>query len=533
MSKEMNKKHLKKVYTDFLKENQTPSDLPATEKDALTKLDHTPAGSKVRVRFAPSPTGGLHIGGLRTAIYNYLFAKKHGGDFLLRIEDTDRTRFVDTAEDYIKDALAWVGITPDESPWNGGPNAPYRQSERDYKPFIEELIAKGGAYYAFDSSEELTAARGDRQDWSYNRQTRMNMKNSFTMSKEEVEAKVKEGNYVVRFNTPENKTVSFTDIVRGNVSFNSNQTDDKVLIKSDGIPTYHFANICDDHNMEITHVIRGEEWLPSTPLHIMLYDAFGWKPPMFAHLPLLLNPDGKGKLSKRKANEYGIPVFPLDWEQTDDKGEKNVNTGFKGKGYESDAIVNFLCLLGWSPGDNREMLTMDELVDAFSLEGIQKAGAKFDIKKADWFNQQYLKKSKTDDVFKASGISDEEKSKYTPEQLDKIAELAKERSVFKTDFKAVVDIFFGTPAIDATKIEPEFKTVFSKFVNDVEGVEWRGEVIKQKIFDICNEVEIKMGKVMPSLRMALTGGIPGPDLMTTSEIIGKEETLSRLKTALA
>jgi glutamyl-tRNA synthetase len=499
--------------------------------------------SKVRVRFAPSPTGGLHIGGLRTAILNYLFAKKHGGDFLLRIEDTDRTRFVDTAENYIKEALEWVGIVPDESPWKGGPHAPYRQSERDYKPFIDELIAKGGAYYAFDTSEELDAARGGRQDWSYNRQTRMNMKNSFTMSKEEVEAKLNAGvPYVVRFNTPDNKTVNFTDIVRGDVSFNSNQTDDKVLIKSDGIPTYHFANICDDHNMEITHVIRGEEWLPSTPLHIMLYEAFGWKAPEFAHLPLLLNPDGKGKLSKRKANEYGIPVFPLDWAQTDENGVTNINVGFKGKGYESDAIVNFLCLLGWSPRDNREVMSMNELIDAFSLDGIQKAGAKFDIKKAEWFNQQYLKNVSSTDVLVS--VSEELKSKYSKEDLEKIAELSKERSVFRSDFKSYLDIFFAMPKTNFNKIDEKgklvisaedyenFKKVFSQFTEDANNVEWKGDVIKQKIHDICDKMGIKMGKVMPSLRMALAGGVSGPDLMTTSQILGKDETINRLKAAL-
>lgn len=517
----------------FVKEIENMSNSKKEQMSKNTNSSEVSTKRPIVVRFAPSPTGGLHIGGLRTAIYNYLFAKKNGGKFLIRIEDTDRTRFVESAEQYIQDSLSWVGVKLDESPWNEGKNGPYRQSERDYSSHIAELIAKGGAYYAFDTSEELTAARGDRQDWSYNRQTRLNMKNSFTLPKEEVERLVAEGNFVIRFNTPENKTVVFKDIVRGVVSFNSNQTDDKVLVKSDGIPTYHFANICDDHNMEVSHVIRGEEWLPSTPLHVMLYEAFNWEAPEFAHLPLLLNPDGKGKLSKRKANEYGIPVFPLDWEQTDAEGNKNVCQGFAGK-YEPEAIVNFLCLLGWSPGDNREVMGMDELIEAFSLDGIQKAGAKFDIKKADWFNHQYLKKISTDEVLKSAGISDEQKSKYTPEQLDKISELAKERSVFRTDFKAVVDIFFSTPKIDMSKIEPEFKSVFSKFLDGVESItEWKGEHVKHEIHDICTNTEIKMGKVMPSLRMALTGGIPGPDLMTTSEIIGKEETLSRLRTALA
>lgn len=395
------------------------------------------------------------------------------------------------------------------------------------------MIAKDGAYYAFDTTAELTEARGDRQDWSYNPITRMSMCNSFTLSKEEVEKRISRGdNYVIRFNTPVNKTVKFVDIVRGSVSFNSNQTDDKVLIKSDGIPTYHFANICDDHNMEISHVIRGEEWLPSTPLHIMLYEAFGWTPPQYAHLPLLLNPDGKGKLSKRKAVEYGISVFPLDYEQIDENGNKTTNLGFKGMGYESSAFVNFLCLLGWSPGDNREVMDMEELIQAFSLEGIQKAGAKFDIKKADWFNQQYLKNVDVKEVFSSAKISEEQMSKYTPEQLEKIAELARERSIFRSDFKAVVDIFFSTPVIDKIKIENDFKTVFSKIVEE-SNIEWKADTIKQKIHDVCGEYNIKMGKVMPSLRMALAGGISGPDLMTTSVILGKKETLERISNAIS
>ncbi len=486
---------------------------------------------KVRVRFAPSPTGGLHIGGLRTAIFNYLFAKKHGGDFILRIEDTDTTRFVESAEKYIKEALEWIGIIPDESPWKDGPHTPYRQSERNYKDYINILIANESAYYAFDTAEELEAARGNKQDWSYNRQTRMNLNNSLTLSKDLVELKLKNGDpYVIRFNTPRNKIITFKDLIRGNVTFNSNQIDDKVLIKSDGIPTYHFANICDDHDMEISHVIRGEEWLPSTPLHILLYEAFGWVAPEFVHLPLILNPDGKGKLSKRKANEYGIPVFPLDWEQTDENGDKTTNIGFKGKGYESDAILNFLCLLGWSPGENREVMNLGELIDSFSFKGIQKAGARFDIKKADWFNHQYLKNKSTEFVFSESGYVLNEIIEYNMEKLNKIADLAKERSYFRKDFKAVVDIFFKTP-INDNIIEDDFKNIFRKFIN-FNINEWKADIIKQTIFDICTESNMKIGKLMPSLRIILTGGISGPDLMTTMEILGKEETIKRISLSL-
>jgi len=353
------------------------------------------SNTSVRVRFAPSPTGPLHMGGVRTALYNYLFAKKHNGTFLIRIEDTDQTRFVPGAQDYIMDALKWCGIIPTEGPGLGGDFGPYVQSERRelYRPYADELIKNEKAYYAFDSSEELTQMREQAlkmgmPNWQYNNVTRGSMKNSLSLPADEVQKRLDNGDpYVIRMKMPRNVDVRFEDEIRGWVVVNTNNIDDKVLFKSDGMPTYHLANIVDDHLMKITHVIRGEEWLPSAPLHVMLYDAFGWDCPKFAHLPLLLKPDGNGKLSKRDGDRLGFPVFPTDWKSADDE----IYTGYREQGYFPEAFINMLAFLGWNPGTTQELFNLDELVESFSLNRVAKAGAKFDPDKTKWFQQQYLR----------------------------------------------------------------------------------------------------------------------------------------------
>lgn len=523
------KGHVKDNALDILAKNSGKQD-PAVQT-TLKKLDEVEPGEKVVCRFAPSPTGFLHIGGIRTALYNYLFAKKHNGIFYLRLEDTDQKRFVGDAEKYIKDALEWVGIETDYSPWQGGPNGPYRQSERDYTKHTKFLLDNGMAYYAFDTEADLTKSRKDIPNFAYDYKTRMSLRNSLALPADEVTKLLQSGApYVIRFKTPENQTVKFTDIVRGDVSFNTAQTDDKVLVKSNGIPTYHMANVCDDHDMGTTHVIRGEEWLPSTPLHILLYDAFGWKRPKFAHLPLLLNPDGKGKLSKRNALKYGFPVFPMGGEGEDETGKKVKYTGFKDAGYEPDALINFLLLLGWNPGDNREIMTTAEMISDFSLSHVHKAGARFDIEKAKWFNQSYVKNRPDEESMKHVDFGD---THYNDDQKNKILKLAKERSHFTHDLQHTIDLFVNPVHVsdaDKAKIAPEFKTVFNDFVN--RDIDWSPEVIKQTIFDVCAEKGVKMGKVMPGLRMALVAGVQGPDLMTTMDILGREESINRIKSVI-
>ena len=500
---------------------------------SLDSLDSLSPGGKVVTRFAPSPTGFLHIGGVRTALYNYLFAKKHGGIFYVRIEDTDQKRFVGDAEKYIQDALEWCGIEPDYAPWKGGPNGPYRQSERDYSKHTQTLLDKGMAYYAFDTEEEINAARTKDPHFAYSFKTRMDMRNSLSLSKEEVDGLIKSGvPFVIRFKTPENKTILVNDIIRGEVSLNTNQTDDKVLVKSNGIPTYHMANVCDDHDMGTTHVIRGEEWLPSTPLHIMLYEAFGWTAPQFAHLPLILNPDGKGKLSKRKALSMGIPAFPMGGEGEDDKGTKVKYLGFKDEGYEPDAMLNFLVLLGWSPTDSQELMTMADMISKFDLGHVHKAGARFDIDKAKHFNQQHLNVYRSDeDILKHIDIGSE--YTYSPENMAKIVDICKKRAVFSKDLQQVADIFFKPVLIKETDLKlltDDYKKVFTQFI--LKDIDWKNEVIKQTIHDICQSLGVKMGKVMPALRVAIAGGLSGPDLVSTMEILGKEESIKRINNTL-
>lgn len=502
-------------------------------KQTLDALDHAPAKGKVVTRFAPSPTGSLHIGGVRTAIYNYLFAKKHGGVFYLRIEDTDSSRFVGSAEDQIKRTLEWIGIEPDYSPWNPGPNGPYRQSERDYTQHIKTLIDGGHAYYAFDDDVDMEKARTESKFFSYNVEQRMKMKNSLTLSKEETERLISEGQkYVVRFKMPEEKiNVPFNDIIRGSVKFSSAELDDKVLVKSDGIPTYHLANVCDDHDMGTTHVIRGEEWLSSTGLHILLYKAFGWEAPEFAHLPLLLNPDGKGKLSKRMADKYGFPVFAVEWESSEEPG--TIKPGFKEIGYEPDALVNFLVLLGWSPGNDIEQMTMAEMISKFDLKRVQKGGARFDIKKAQHFNSLYIKGRSNKDLLKY--IDQGDTFKYDESTLDKIVEICKNRITFVSELNGPSKVFFYPVVLSddmKSKISQDFKTVMVEFLKRCQGIEWKADIIKQLIYDICIELGIKMGGIMPSMRLAIAAGIAGPDLPTTMEIVGKDESINRINNSL-
>lgn len=503
--------------------------------------------TEVRVRFAPSPTGALHIGGVRTALYNYLFAKKHNGTMILRIEDTDQSRYVPGAEEYIVEALNWVGIKIHEGPVTGGPHAPYRQSERKamYAQYAQRLIDEGKAYYAFDTPEELDAMREKLQaakvaNQQYNAVTRNTMKNSLTLPKSEVEEKLKSGApYVVRLMVPKKEEIRFHDLIRGWVVVHSSVLDDKILLKSDGMPTYHLANIVDDHLMKISHVIRGEEWLPSAPLHVLMYRYFGWEDtmPKFAHLPLLLKPDGNGKLSKRDADKAGFPIFPLSWKDPE-SGE--LSKGFREMGYLPEAMINFLALLGWSSGTEQEIFTLEQLVEEFSIERISKSGAKFDIEKAKWFNQHYIKEKPADYLvallsgeMNAAGLS------AGPVDLTKICALLKERITFPHELLEQGRFFFEAPA------EYEAQVVEKKWSDEVAGVlgelsgrfKTEGNNISatkahELIESFFNEKELKMGKYMQALRVSITGHGGGPDLMTIIEILGREETSKRIDAAI-
>lgn len=487
--------------------------------------------SKVVTRFAPSPTGFLHIGGIRTALYNYLFAKQNGGIFYLRIEDTDQKRFVNDAENYIKDSLEWFGIEPDYAPWKPGDGqyAKMRQSERDYSKHVKSLLDGGFAYIAFDTESEMAEIRSKNQHFAYDVNTRMQMRNSLTLSLDEVNNLISKNTpYVIRFKTPENIDITFNDIVRGDITLNSSQCDDKVLVKSNGIPTYHLANVCDDHDMGTTHVIRGEEWLPSTPLHIMLYNAFGWNVPIFAHLPLILNPDGKGKLSKRKALSLGIPAFPIGGEGEDDKGKTVKYLGFKDEGYDPVAVLNFLVLLGWTPSDCEELMTIDDMIRKFDINHIHKSGARFDIDKAKHFNHLHINNFySNDDLLKYINIGID--FKYSSDNMSLILDICKKRSTFCKDLQIVADIFFKSPAIvDKKSLTSDYKLVFNNFIN----FDWNSTNIKDIIGNICTDSGVKVGKVMPGLRTAITGGLPGPDLMTIMSILPKIEVINRIKHSL-
>jgi glutamyl-tRNA synthetase len=501
---------------------------------------------EVRVRFAPSPTGALHIGGVRTALYNFLLARKHGGTMILRIEDTDQNRYVPGAEEYILESLAWAGIQIDEGVSKGGPYAPYRQSERKdiYKQYAEKLIDDGNAYYAFDTAEELEAMRErlktqGSSDQQYSSTTRLLMKNSLTLSESELKEKIESGeSYVIRLKVPANEEVKLVDLIRGEVVVNSSQVDDKVLMKSDGMPTYHLANVVDDYLMKISHVIRGEEWLPSAPLHVLLYKFLGWEKemPQFAHLPLLLKADGNGKLSKRDADKAGFPIFPINW--TDPK-TKEFSTGFRENGYLPEALLNFLAFLGWNPGTEQEIFSMNELVDAFTIERIGKAGAKFDIHKAQWYNQQYLR-SKSDEELAKYLLASLEKENIpcTNEKASKICEALRERVTFPKDFWEQGKFFFIAPKnFDDQVVSKKWNEDTVKFLSSLAGEIKSYPSINSASAKIALEktvqsTNIPSGKIMQALRVTLTGGASGPDLMMTMEIIGKEETLSRISYAL-
>lgn len=498
--------------------------------------------NQVRVRFAPSPTGPLHIGGVRTALFNYLFAKKNNGVFYIRIEDTDQNRFVPGAEAYILEALEWLGISPDETIGKNEKFGPYRQSERKelYEQYANQLIANGWAYYAFDSAEDLDALRkqaeSEGKTFIYNHSNREQLKTSLNLSKEEVDSLIANGEpFVIRFKTPVGETLELNDLIRGDIKFETSLLDDKVLYKSDGMPTYHLANIVDDHLMETSHVIRGEEWLPSLPLHELLYKAFGWEAPKFAHLPLILKPVGNGKLSKRDGDKLGFPVFPLDWVDPV-SGEKS--SGYREKGFYPETVINFLALLGWNDGTDQEIFSLAELVEKFDLNRVHKAGAKFDPEKNKWFNQHYLKLQEDTDLADAYSVILTEKGiQAEKEYVTKVVSMIKERATFVTDFYELSDFFFVAPTEYDAKALKNWKEDTSSIMMNVaeviEGInDFDAKSIETEVKDWITKQEIGMGKVMQPLRLSLVGAVKGPDLFEIIEMIGKAETIKRIQTAV-
>jgi glutamyl-tRNA synthetase len=497
----------------------------------------------VRVRFAPSPTGPLHIGGVRTALFNYLFAKKYNGTFVLRIEDTDQTRYVKNAEQYIVDALKWCNIPFDEGPGNNEKFGPYRQSERKelYKDYANELIENGWAYYAFDTAEELdTHRKSDEENgktFIYNWHNRTTLNNSLSLSKEEIKVKLAAGDkYVIRFKHEPHNPIILNDLIRGKVIVPSETLDDKVLFKSDGMPTYHLANIVDDHLMEISHVIRGEEWLPSMALHVSLYKSFDWKIPEFAHLPLILKPVGKGKLSKRDGDKLGFPVFPLEYtnEQTGD-----VSRGYKEDGYFNDAFINMLALLGWNPGTEQEIFSLEGLVEAFDLSRVSKSGAKFSPDKTNWFNQQYLQQKSNKELTDLYLPILSEKGIQTDEAFtEKVVSLIKERATFVADFWELSSFFFENPIeYDAKAVKKQWKETTGELMQELVTIisnieDFSIENSQTEIKGWITSKEIGFGKVMQPLRLCLVGKLAGPDLFDIMTMIGKENTLQRIKNAI-
>ena len=500
----------------------------------------------VRVRFAPSPTGALHIGGVRTALFNYLFSKKNNGSFVLRIEDTDQNRYVEGAEDYIKKSLAWCGIIPDEGPEQGGEYGPYRQSERKdiYRQYVEKLVADGNAYYAFDTPEELDAMRERLKENrvmnpQYDTITRTTMKNSLTLSEEEVNERINNGEpYVIRVKIPKKEEVRLKDMVRGWVMVHTEALDDKVLMKSDGMPTYHLANVVDDHLMKITHVIRGEEWLPSAPLHVLLYQFLGWEDsmPQFGHLPLILKPDGNGKLSKRAADKAGFPIFPLNW---NDPETQDLSQGFKETGFISEALVNFLSFLGWNPGTEQEIFSLTELIDAFSIERVNKAGTKFDFDKAKWFNQQYIKQ--TESAVFASGLVrelNEEGIECNEEKATQIIDLLKERVTYSSEFLGASLIIFNAPQAFDEKVvtkkwNDETPVALGFYVEKlITELPTTPDQAKELFWNTLETAGYKPGQFMQTLRLALTGEGSGPDLMSMITIIGAKTSAERIKSSI-
>ena len=497
---------------------------------------------KVRVRFAPSPTGALHIGGVRTALYNYLFARQHGGDLVFRIEDTDSARFVPGAEEYIIESFRWLGIKFDEGVTFGGDKGPYRQSERRpiYKKYVEQLLNEGKAYIAFDTPEELEQKRAEIQNFQYDARTRLQMRNSLTLSEEEVSELIADGRqFVVRFKIEPGREVRVHDLIRGEVVVKSDILDDKVLFKSaDELPTYHLANIVDDHLMEITHVIRGEEWLPSAPLHVLLYEAFGWQDtmPQFAHLPLLLKPEGKGKLSKRDGDRLGFPVFPLEWQ---DPKTGEVSSGYRESGYFPEAVLNFLALLGWNPGTEQELFSLDELVAAFDISRCSKAGAKFDYQKGIWFNHEYiLKKSNEEIAGLFAPIVANNGVEESLERVTKVVSMMKDRVSFVKDLWPLCSFFFIAPvSYDEKTVRKRWKeysaTQMAELADLLETLpDFSLETQEPAVHQWIEEREYKMGDIMNAWRLTLVGEGKGPGMFDISAFLGREETLKRMRRAI-
>jgi len=495
----------------------------------------------VRVRFAPSPTGGLHLGGVRTVLYNYLFAKKHGGDFIVRIEDTDQTRFVEGAEAYIFKTLAWCGLQPNESVLHGGPFAPYRQSERkeSYKKYALQLVEKGLAYYAFDTPEQLEEQRKNIPNFQYNSSTRNTLKNSITLSESEVNTLLENNTpYVIRVKLQPNNTIHLNDLIRGEVSFDTSQVDDKVLLKADGMPTYHLAVVVDDYLMQITHAFRGEEWLPSAPVHVFLWEhLFGLENmPKWAHLPLILKPDGNGKLSKRDGERLGFPVFAMNWQ---DPKTNEKTTGFKEHGFLPEAFINMLAMLGWNDGTEQEIFTIDELIEKFSLERVHKGGAKFDYEKAKHFNKEWIKKLSIEDlilnvepILIANNIDVEDKIK-----LKTIINLVKDRCTFLNDFVEQTQYFYNTPlSFDTASIQPKWddskKQFFETFIEGLDLMVWQPLEAETAFKALATAQNIKVGEVMMPLRIMLVGGKFGPGVFDIACLLSKAEVSKRIKTVL-
>ena len=498
----------------------------------------------IRVRFAPSPTGPLHIGGVRTALFNYLFAKKHGGTFVLRIEDTDQKRYVDSAEDYITNALNWCNIPFDEGPGKDGGFGPYRQSERKhlYRQYVDLLIENNKAYYAFDTAEALDEerknheAKGKTFIYNWHNRTRGRLINSLVLSKEEVAEKIANGeDYVVRFLAPQDETLELTDLIRGTIKIDTNTLDDKVLFKSDGMPTYHLANVVDDYLMKISHVIRGEEWLPSLALHQLLYNAFGWEAPEFAHLPLILKPTGKGKLSKRDGDKLGFPVFPLDWEGP---ATNSVSKGYKESGYFPEAVVNFLAFLGWNPGTEQELFSLSELVEAFDLKNVNKAGARFDPDKTKWFNHQYMQKATVETLTETFINTTPGLESIDPGYVELTVNLIKERATFPSEFWGLSHYFFEAPENFAEAAlkkawKEHSKDLMIQLISELEAADDTSvDTLQAAVKGWITKNEIGFGKIMMPLRVALVGALEGVDVFDIIYLIGKTETIKRIQSLI-
>lgn len=496
---------------------------------------------KVRVRFAPSPTGGLHLGGVRTALFNFLYARQHQGDFILRVEDTDQTRFVSGAEEYINECLSWCGLTPDESPLKGGAYGPYRQSERkaSYRRYAEELIANGYAYYAFDTAEELEEQRKLQPNFRYSHENRLLLRNSLSLSETETQQLLDAGTpHTVRIKIPADETVTFTDMIRGKVAFDANLVDDKVLLKADGMPTYHLAVVVDDKAMEISHVFRGEEWLPSAPIHILLWEYLGWADhmPQWAHLPLILKPDGNGKLSKRDGDRLGFPVYAMNWA---DAKSGETTKGFREMGFLPEAFINMLGVLGWNDGTEQELFSLDELIQKFSVDRVSKAGAKFDFEKAKWFNHEWIKRTSSEALLpKINEVLVHHQVEAEQGYVLRVLDAVKERLTFVEDFWAQASFFFIQPAAyDLAAVKPKWSaektTFFEQIISAFEGFgEWKASVLESFFKEAIQTSGMKMGELMMPFRIMLVGGKFGPDVFQIVELLGQQEVVARIKKAL-